>query len=195
VKGSSKRLLTRACRLVGRFQYHFARVEQKVDQGVIKLLDLDAKAAPIVTGNLDFAKKLNLVRTAAYQQAAKDDKQQQFGEDTCKAVFKINDVRQLVIHSSFEPGPGGGVQFKRTVAKNGRLRIEDQVWGDKEFHEHYRKMVTLEGNLDNLIRLIKPVPSSWRFNPSTESVTDYVPIAMKALQDAYRRECERGQRQ
>ena len=27
--------LERACRLVGRFQYHFARIEQKIDQGVI----------------------------------------------------------------------------------------------------------------------------------------------------------------
>jgi hypothetical protein len=30
--------LERACLLVGRFLYHFARVEQKIDQAVIKLL-------------------------------------------------------------------------------------------------------------------------------------------------------------
>jgi hypothetical protein len=45
-----------ACSLVGRFQYHFGRVEQKIDQAVIKLLDLDDKAGPIVTGGIDFAK-------------------------------------------------------------------------------------------------------------------------------------------
>ena len=35
--------LEAACSLVGRFQYHFGRVEQKIDRAVIKLLDLDWK--------------------------------------------------------------------------------------------------------------------------------------------------------
>src|SRR5258708_40248991 len=74
--------LERACALVGRFLYHFGRVEQKIDQAVIKLLDLDEKAAPIVTGSVDFAKKLNCVRTSAYTQAG-NATNQQFGEDSC----------------------------------------------------------------------------------------------------------------
>jgi hypothetical protein len=61
--------LEAACRLVGRFQYHFGRIEQKIDQGVIKLLDLDDKAGPIVTASVDFAKKLNLLWAVANQQA------------------------------------------------------------------------------------------------------------------------------
>jgi hypothetical protein len=150
--------LQQACRLVGQFQYHFARIEQKIDQGVIKLLDLDDKAGPIVTGSLDFAKKLNLVRTVASQQA-RNQKDRKFGEDTCKGVFDINDVRQLVIHSSFEPAPTGGVQFKRTVAKDGRVRVYDQVWGDKEFDDQYTKMKKLAVDLAKLIAVIKPVPT------------------------------------
>ena len=63
--------LQQACLLVGRFQYHFARIEQKIDRGVIKLLDLD-KAGPIVTGSVDFAKKLNLLWAVAYEQATND---------------------------------------------------------------------------------------------------------------------------
>src|SRR5262249_26977731 len=117
--------LERACSLVGRFQYHFARVEQKIDQAVIKLLDLDETAAPIVTGSVDFAKKLNLVRTSANGQAA-NDQDREFAERACREVFQINDKRQIVVHSSFEPGPTGGVQFRRTVAKDGRVRIDDQ---------------------------------------------------------------------
>jgi hypothetical protein len=66
--------LQQACLLVGRFMYHFALVEQKIDQAVIKLLGLDARNAPIVIGLLDFAKKAELVRTSADLQAqtAKD---------------------------------------------------------------------------------------------------------------------------
>src|SRR5215813_5009284 len=83
--------LEAACSLVGRFQYHFGRVEQKIDQAVIKLLSLDEKAAPIVTGSIAFASKLNLVRTSAYQQTV-NDKDKQFADDTCNGVFKINNV-------------------------------------------------------------------------------------------------------
>jgi hypothetical protein len=147
--------LEAACSLVGRFQYHFGRIEQKIDQAVMKLLDLDDKAGPIITGSIDFANKLNFVRTSAYQQAG-NDKDKQFADDTCDAVFKINDARQIVIHSSFEPAPNGGVHFKRTVARQGRVRVYDKVWDDKAFSDHYSEMSKLEADLDRLIQLIKP---------------------------------------
>src|SRR6516225_3555143 len=153
-------LLEAACSLVGRFQYHFGRVEQKIDHAVIKLLDLDEKAGPIVTGSIAFASKVNFVRTSAYQQAGNEN-DKQFAEKTCNDVFEINNVRQIVIHSSFEPAPGGGVQFRRTVAKDGRVRVDDQVWDDKEFNKHYANMSKLETELGRLIELIKPVPFDW----------------------------------
>jgi hypothetical protein len=149
--------LQQACHLVGKFQYHFAHIEQKIDQGVIKLLDLDDKAGPIVTGSVDFAKKVNFVRTAAFQQASNEE-DRKFGEDTCEGVFAVNNVRQLIIHSSFEPTPTGGVQFNRTVARDGRVRVDDQVWDDKKFHDQYAKMQRLAIDLNKLIAVIKPVP-------------------------------------
>jgi hypothetical protein len=155
--------LEAACALVGRFQYHFGRVEQKIDQAVIKLLDLDEKAGPIVTGSVDFAKKVNFVRTSAYEQAGNEN-DKQFAEKTCTDVFDINNVRQIVIHSSFEPAQDGSVQFRRTVARDGRIRVDDQVWDDKKFSKHCSAMVELEKALDKLIGLIKPVkqvPFDW----------------------------------
>ena len=50
---------------VGGFMYHFARVEQKINQAVIKLTELDAKSAPVVE-LIDFAKKVDLVQKSAY---------------------------------------------------------------------------------------------------------------------------------
>jgi hypothetical protein len=166
--------LEKACSLVGRFQYHFGRLEQKIDQAVIGLLDLDERTARIVTGSVDFARKVNLVRTSAYEQASTAENKE-FADKTCDRVFKVNNARQLVIHSSFEPAPDGNVQFKRTVAKDGRVRIADQVWGDKEFSKHNEEMTALEGELDKLIGLIKPmtVPFDW-FNPWQD--TFYRPI-------------------
>jgi hypothetical protein len=110
--------LETACSLVGRFQYHFARVEQKIDQAVIKLLDLDDKAGPVVTGSVAFASKVNFVRTSAYQQAV-NAKDKEFAEKTCGDVFAVNNVRLTVIHSSFElffalrsePTPGRAIRI------------------------------------------------------------------------------------
>ena len=155
--------LETACSLVGRFQYHFGRVEQKIDHAVIKLLDLDEKAGPVVTGSVAFASKVNLVRTSAYQQAG-NESDKQFADDTCDEVFKINNLRQMVIHSSFEPTEDGSVQFRRTVARDGRIRVDNPVWDNKEFSKHYSAMTELETKLEKLFGLIKPVkqvPFDW----------------------------------
>jgi hypothetical protein len=150
--------LARACRLVGLFQYHFARIEQKIDQGVIKLLDLDDKAGLIVTSSMDFFKKLNLLWAVAYEQAT-NDKARKFVDRTFKDVAGVNTDRQLVIHSSFEPAPNGDVQFNRTVPpRDGRFRVDDQVWAKKKFDDRYTKMKKLDGDLHTLVDMIKPAP-------------------------------------
>ncbi len=154
--------LERACSLVGRFLYHFARIEQKIDQAIIKLLDLDDRASPAVTGGIDFSKKANLVRTCANEQAS-NDTDKEFADETCRRVFKVNDARQTVAHSAFEPAPGGGVQFKRTVSKEGRVKILDPHWDEERFGREYAAMRVLESRLDGLIQRIRPteIPFGW----------------------------------
>src|SRR5436305_10531072 len=67
-------------------------------------------------------------------------------------------VRQSVIHSSFEPAPTGGVQLKRTIPREGRVRVDDPVWRDKEFEAQYTEMKRLDDDLDTLVDVIKPAP-------------------------------------
>jgi hypothetical protein len=106
---------------------------------------------------MDFFKKLNLLWVVANQQATNDEARKFVGRPF-KAVSAINSDRQLVIHSSFEPAPAGGVQFKRIVPKKGRVRVDDQVWGDKKFEEQYTKMQRLDDDLHKLVGVIKPAP-------------------------------------
>ena len=147
---------------MGRFLYHFGRVEQKIDQAVIKLLDIDERAAPVVTGGIDFVKKVNLVRTCAYEQSS-NATDREFGETTCKRVLTVNDARQIIAHASFEPASSGGVQFRRTVSKEGRVRIMDPCWDEQNFGKEYAAMRELESQLDSLIQRIKPteIPFGW----------------------------------
>jgi hypothetical protein len=101
---------------------------------------------------------------------AGNNNDKQFADATCIDVFKINVDRQVVVHSSFEPATGGGVQFKRTVAKDGRVRVDDQVWDDEKFSKRCSDMSRLEANLDKLIQLIKPteVPNFGWYVPLSE---------------------------
>ena len=75
----------------------------------------------------------------------------------------INNDRQIVAHSSFEPASDGGVRFKRTVTKDGRVRTLDPGWTDTNFSQKYAEMIALESKLDRLIQLIKPteIPFGW----------------------------------
>ncbi len=106
-----------------------------------------------------------------------NDKDKELAEKTCDDVFAVNNVRQTVIHSSFEPHDGG-VQFKRTVARDGRVRVDDQVWDDKEFSKHYSEMRKLEADLSKLIELIKPVPFDW-YMPWQNNVVPTIPSTLR----------------
>jgi hypothetical protein len=157
--------LERACLLVGQFLYHFARVEQKIDQAVIKLLDLDKKTAPIVA-LIDFGRKAELVRKSAYEELhdSKKEKEKIFAKDVCNRVYEMNNHRRILAHASFEPASGGGVLFSRPVTEKGSVRPVTEPWTEKHFTTLYGKMTALEADLDKLIELIKPVkpvPFDW----------------------------------
>jgi hypothetical protein len=152
--------LERACSLVGRFMFHFGRVEKKIDQAVIKLSDLDEKVAPIVAMT-DFARKVDFVRTSAYAQTSDAKNKKDFAKETCNTVHGINLVRRMIAHTSFESTSNGDVQFGRTVTKDGCFQPVDPPWTDTDFSECYVEMIALETELDKLIELIKPVPFGW----------------------------------
>jgi hypothetical protein len=174
----------RAWTQVGRFMYHFARVEQKINQAVIKLIELDAKAAPVVE-LLDFGRKLDgLVRASADAQAT-NDADKEFANDVCNRAFKINRDRTMIAHASFEP-TNDGVQFSRAVTTKGEVRPVSEPWTDGDFEKRYAEMSVLETEFDKLIERIKPVkqvPFDWyvpwqdMYHRSTSAAT---PLAARA---------------
>jgi hypothetical protein len=136
--------------------YHFALVEQKIDQAVIKLLKLDMKCAPIV-GLLDFARKVeDLVRVNALLQASKR-RDKDFVNDVCGRAHTVNGYRRIIAHASFKPVHGGGVLFSRVATAKGSVRPVSEPWTDTDFAGRYAEMTTLEADLDKLIELVKPI--------------------------------------
>lgn len=147
--------LARACELVGRFLYHFGRVERKIDDAVIKLLDLSEKLTPVVTA-IDFARKLRLVQLSADIQIS-DAGEKKKARGIFSRVYAVNDDRTGVIaHSDFDAAPGGGVQFGKVTTKDGRVLDVGPLWLDAQFNASYDEMNTLETELGQLIKLLKP---------------------------------------
>jgi hypothetical protein len=149
--------IARACELVGRFAYHFSRLEEQLNSAIIRLFKLDETTADIITANIDFARKLNIVQSAVNEQNARADQAtlKKLIEDTFAGIFAVNMERQIVAHSAFEPHTMGGVQFKRTVAR-GHLNRMDPHWSEDKFKSEFDKMQRLERNLEDILRQIKP---------------------------------------
>jgi hypothetical protein len=152
--------LAHACELVGRFLYHFGRVERKIDEAVIKLLDLSEKLTPVVTA-IDFARKLRLVKLSADTQIS-DTAEKKKAHDLCSRVYAVNEERTLVAHSDFDAAPGG-VQFGKVTTRDGHVLDVGPLWLDAQFDECYKKMSALEADLDKLINQLKrgEPPEEW----------------------------------
>jgi hypothetical protein len=106
-----------ACELVGRFQHHFARIDQGMDEAITKVFNLDDGAAAILLANIDFMKKVDILCSVIALQFSVADKK---AADRLlkKKIAGINSPhRQTVIHSTFEPHGTDSVKFRRVTAK------------------------------------------------------------------------------
>ena len=106
--------LERACAQVGRFLYHFAKLENQIDVAFAKLFELDTSYAEIITGSVDFLRGTTWSPTATLQQT----KEKEHGQvqETLSKVPAHNNARVVVAHSHFEP-EGDGVRFTRVVQR------------------------------------------------------------------------------
>src|SRR5215467_3903888 len=94
-KGSNQqKQLEEAWMLVGRFLHYFGRIERKIDQAVVKLLDLDDKTTPVVTA-IDFAKKLRLIKISVDTQIEDPEKNEK-AHDLCTTSTKPTIIERLL---------------------------------------------------------------------------------------------------
>src|SRR5665647_2984701 len=114
--------LSVACELVGRFQYHFSKIEKALDAGITKVFSLNDGASTVLVANIDFKKKADVVKAMAALQF-KDDGSL---DKLLSEILGINSShRQTVIHSTFEPHDAGAVKFVR-VSCDAPLRNDER---------------------------------------------------------------------
>jgi hypothetical protein len=130
--------LSLACQRVGRFLHGFALLEHELNARIIEMLRLQGEGADVLAHGLDFAKKLNLLRTIAVVTAPSNDKKRV--ETLFSAIFEMNNDRILMAHCPFEPAGADAVQFRRTVAKDGKVNVKDPLWPSTKFDSAYANL-------------------------------------------------------
>jgi hypothetical protein len=155
------------CELVGRFQYHFSKIEAAMNLGIAKVLDLNDSAKDIVCANLDFMKKISIIRAAIAVQFV--DKDNSVGAILDRAVAINNPDRQTVIHSTFEPH-GDGVRFVRIMARDGKLTRQIHDWNRTRFTNAFGRMEVLAGELERVVADLKPYKPSLDFSEARNSM-------------------------
>jgi hypothetical protein len=181
--------LEKAFGLVGRFLYHFGRLEEKINQAGIKLLGLDKKAGPVVQ-LIPLVRRISLVKNSACSQA-KNEGEEKHAKDTCDRIAAMNDYRNIIAHSPFDAS-GADVQFRKAaVSKDGQFKPIDPPWTEADFSNRYTEMTALETELDKLIGLIEPIPidllNSWQ-EMYHRSSSAFYPGAATAARLLYRGE-------
>jgi hypothetical protein len=156
-----------ACELVGRFQYHFSKIEAAMNLGIAKVLDLNDSAKDIVCANLDFMKKITIIKAAIASQFV--DRDNSVGAILDRAAGINNPDRLTVIHSTFEP-QGDGVRFVRIITRSGQLTRQIQDWNRTRFANIFGRMEVLAGELERVVADLKPYKPSLDFSDPRNSM-------------------------
>lgn len=156
-----------ACLLVGRFLFHFSNIEAELNDALRKLFELHPDSADTVCANIDFFRKVHIVRSALTDQDTDGARTQQIKE-VFKKVARFNDQRLVAAHAPFEANGNDGIRFKRTLAKTGLSR-ETPVWTAEYCAKLYGDMVALRTDLHMMVQSIAPYHPSLDFSDPRNS--------------------------
>ncbi|GEL44190.1 hypothetical protein MEX01_47810 [Methylorubrum extorquens] len=147
-----------ACLLVGKFLYNFSIMEKGVDAAIYKLFDLQPEYAPIISLNMDFARKVNILQNASVMRIfdQNETERQKFDKLTSQ-MFGINQpFRARIAHAPFEPDGKDAVIFAGTKTKNGKqvagLRITRQT-----FNDLFGEMRQIVAEMRDVLAKIRPL--------------------------------------
>jgi hypothetical protein len=163
--------LDEACRLVGRFLKHYAIMERALDLAIGKLLGLQGSTIDIIGANITVAKKVEVLFSAEKFLAAIPEKgRERFLEKTRGRILALNDDRVIVAHSPFDPGPNGGVSFRKVVTRD-ELKFRDVPYSLQKIECKCKLAVGLATDLDRVAAEMKSYEPSFDFSDARNSAS------------------------
>ena len=112
--------------LVGEFMASFAYLESELNRSVERLLGLGTLEGSIVTANIMFGAKANILLVAAQVKSAQGVAWTEAAVRDIEKVAKMGTQRNIIAHNMFGPDPNGRVRFLMTKAKN-KLEVPDEL--------------------------------------------------------------------
>jgi hypothetical protein len=158
----------RADMLVGRFFRHFGAIELELNVAIRKLFELSPDSAETICANLDFFKKLHIVRSALIDQN-KDARKQSDVDKLFSRIATVNNERKVAAHANFKANGDDGVVFSRVVAETG-LRRTSVTWPEKKCSSIFAEMTTIRKDLHILAQSIAPYHPSLDFSDPRNSM-------------------------
>ncbi len=108
----------------------------------------------MVANGVDFMRKANLLLTVALETAPEAEKES-IGK-LFRAVADQNNKRIIMAHSMFEPAAANeDVQFRRTVARDGKVNKSDPLWTKQNFEDSYKRLRDIRERLTKLRPMLK----------------------------------------
>lgn len=119
---------------LGRITFSFGYIEDEVSNAIVKLTKTNKKIGNIIVAELSFKNKLNLLGSLFHFYNKTHNfnsffanQEETFGE-LLKACFKCEELRNQILHSSFEFNSGEILRKKITAkAKNGLKTINEKI--------------------------------------------------------------------
>lgn len=157
-------------RCVGEFLWHFAQLEEAINDGIARICELNQDHADIITANMDFVRKLNIVKSVATLEG--EEKSFPWVPDiksTFNGILNANNWRTVIAHSTFEPDGNGGVRFNR-VAARGALERKEPTLTRHGFDQQNEKMRALKTKLRLIVNALTPYTPSLDFSDPRNSI-------------------------
>jgi len=159
----------RADLLVGRFFRLFGAIETELNEAIRKLFELTPDSAEMVCANIDFVRKIKIVRSALADQD-KDERlrHKKKIEAVFSEILRINNDRLIAAHASFKPNENDGVVFYRVTADKD-LKRTSPTWTEKYCEKLFSDMEDIRGELQVLAQSIAPYHPSLDFSDRRNS--------------------------
>ena len=157
----------RADLLVGRFFRLFGAIEAELNEAIRKLFELPANSAETVCANIDFFKKLNIVKSALNDQDVQGKHKEEI-KSLFNRIAAMNNHRVTAAHANFDANGDDGVVFSRITATIG-LQRTSPTWTEKDCSEMFTEMEAIRKELHVIAQTIAPYHPSLDFSDPRNS--------------------------
>jgi hypothetical protein len=129
-------------KLVGEFVNHWNLLESTINNAIVKLSKLDEVHGVIITANLNFQTKMNILTTLIdLLGQSKPEHWKETARKTISTIRTFYGWRNLVVHYVIEPIDNKQVKFLKVSAK-GKLNFPDTTRTKQQFRDGFAELVS-----------------------------------------------------